>query len=39
LFHRPARPPLQVARDGSIEPRNLLSRGLLAAGRLTRRRG
>jgi hypothetical protein len=39
LFHRPARPPLQVAGDGSVEPRNLLSRGLLAAGRLTARRG
>jgi uncharacterized protein with NAD-binding domain and iron-sulfur cluster len=39
LFHRPARAPLQVASGGGVEPRNLLSRGLLAAGRLTRRRG
>jgi uncharacterized protein with NAD-binding domain and iron-sulfur cluster len=37
LFHRPARPPLRVAGDGGVEPRNLLSRGLLAAGRVTRR--
>jgi uncharacterized protein with NAD-binding domain and iron-sulfur cluster len=36
LFHRPARPPLRVARGGAVEPRNLLSRGLLAAGRLRR---
>jgi len=36
LFHRPARPPLQVGDDGGVEPRNLLSRALLSAGRLTR---
>jgi uncharacterized protein with NAD-binding domain and iron-sulfur cluster len=39
LGHRPAKPPLQVSSDGGVEPRNLLSRGLLAAGSLTRRRG
>jgi uncharacterized protein with NAD-binding domain and iron-sulfur cluster len=39
LFHRPARAPLRVAGDGGVEPRSVLSRGLLAAGRLTRRRG
>jgi hypothetical protein len=37
LFHRPARPPLRVAGDGGVEPRNLLSRALLAAARVTRR--
>jgi uncharacterized protein with NAD-binding domain and iron-sulfur cluster len=37
LFHRPAKPPLRVAGDGGVEPRNLLSRGVLAAGRVTRR--
>src|SRR4051794_12644203 len=37
LFHRPARAPLRVAAGGGVEPRNLLSRGLLAAGRLRRR--
>jgi uncharacterized protein with NAD-binding domain and iron-sulfur cluster len=36
LFHRPARTPLRVAGDGGVEPRNLLSRALVAAGRLTR---
>jgi uncharacterized protein with NAD-binding domain and iron-sulfur cluster len=37
LFHRAAKPPLQVADDGGVEPRSLLSRGVLAVGRLTRR--
>jgi uncharacterized protein with NAD-binding domain and iron-sulfur cluster len=36
LFHRPARAPLRVASGGGVEPRNLLSRALLAAGRLRR---
>jgi uncharacterized protein with NAD-binding domain and iron-sulfur cluster len=39
LFHRPAKAPLRVAADGGVEPRSLLARGVLAAGRLTRRRG
>jgi uncharacterized protein with NAD-binding domain and iron-sulfur cluster len=38
LFHRPARTPLRVGGDGGVEPRNLLSRALLTAGRLTRSR-
>jgi uncharacterized protein with NAD-binding domain and iron-sulfur cluster len=37
LFHRPAKPPLRVSDDGGVEPRGLLSRGVLAAGRVTRR--
>jgi uncharacterized protein with NAD-binding domain and iron-sulfur cluster len=39
LGRRPARPPLEVSDDGGVEPRNLLSRGLLAAGSLRRGRG
>ncbi len=39
LFHRPARTPLTVSGDGGLEPRNLLSRGVLAAGGLSRRLG
>ena len=39
LFHRPARTPLTVTGDGGLEPRNLLSRGVLAAGGLSRRLG
>ena len=39
LFHRPARTPLTVAGDGGLEPRNLLARGVLAAGGLSRRLG
>ncbi len=35
LFHRPARTPLRVGGDGGVEPRNLLSRALLSAGRLS----
>jgi uncharacterized protein with NAD-binding domain and iron-sulfur cluster len=38
LLHRPARPPLQVAADGGVEPRGLLARATLAAGALSRRR-
>jgi uncharacterized protein with NAD-binding domain and iron-sulfur cluster len=36
LFHRPARAPLRVTADGGVEPRNLLARATLAAGRLSR---
>jgi uncharacterized protein with NAD-binding domain and iron-sulfur cluster len=36
LFHRPARAPLRVTADGGVEPRNLLGRATLAAGRLRR---
>jgi uncharacterized protein with NAD-binding domain and iron-sulfur cluster len=36
LFHRPARAPLRVTADGGVEPRNLLARATLAAGRLRR---
>jgi uncharacterized protein with NAD-binding domain and iron-sulfur cluster len=36
LGRRPARPPLDVSGDGGVEPRNVLSRGLLAAGSLRR---
>jgi uncharacterized protein with NAD-binding domain and iron-sulfur cluster len=39
LFHRPARSPLTVAADGGLEPRNLLARGVLAAGAVSRRLG
>ena len=39
LFRRPARPPLKVAGDGGVEPRNLLARATLAAGAVTRRLG
>jgi uncharacterized protein with NAD-binding domain and iron-sulfur cluster len=34
LFRRPARPPLRVAAGGALEPRGLLARGALAAGRI-----
>jgi uncharacterized protein with NAD-binding domain and iron-sulfur cluster len=36
LFHRPARAPLRVTADGGVEPRNLLARATLTAGRLRR---
>jgi uncharacterized protein with NAD-binding domain and iron-sulfur cluster len=36
LGRRPARSPVAVAPDGGVEPRNLLWRGVLAAGRLRR---
>jgi uncharacterized protein with NAD-binding domain and iron-sulfur cluster len=36
LLHRPARAPLKVTADGGVEPRNLLARAALAAGRLRR---
>ncbi len=36
LFHRSARAPLRVTGDGGVEPRNLLSRAVLAAGRVMR---
>jgi uncharacterized protein with NAD-binding domain and iron-sulfur cluster len=39
LFHRRARSPLQVSADGGVEPRNLLARATLAAGKVSRRRG
>jgi uncharacterized protein with NAD-binding domain and iron-sulfur cluster len=39
LFHRPARAPLTVGEDGVLEARNLLARGVLAAGGLSRRLG
>jgi uncharacterized protein with NAD-binding domain and iron-sulfur cluster len=39
LFRRPARPPLQVAGDGGVQPRGLLSRAALAAGAISRRLG
>jgi uncharacterized protein with NAD-binding domain and iron-sulfur cluster len=38
LFHRPARPPLRVTAGGGVEPRGVVSRALLGAGRLSRRR-
>jgi uncharacterized protein with NAD-binding domain and iron-sulfur cluster len=38
LFHRPAKPRLRVAEGGELEPAGVISRALLAAGRLTRRR-
>jgi uncharacterized protein with NAD-binding domain and iron-sulfur cluster len=36
LGRRPARSPLRVTADGGVAPRNLLARGLVAAGRLRR---
>jgi uncharacterized protein with NAD-binding domain and iron-sulfur cluster len=36
LGRRPARSPLRVTGDGGVEPRDLLSRGLLAASRFSR---
>jgi uncharacterized protein with NAD-binding domain and iron-sulfur cluster len=39
LFHRPARSPLKVSGDGGVEPRSLLSRATLAAGKVSRRLG
>jgi uncharacterized protein with NAD-binding domain and iron-sulfur cluster len=38
LFHRPAKPRLRVTGAGDLEPAGLIARGLLAAGRLTKRR-
>jgi hypothetical protein len=38
LGRRPARAPLAVTADGGVAPRNLLARGLLAAGGVRRRR-
>jgi uncharacterized protein with NAD-binding domain and iron-sulfur cluster len=39
LLHRPAKPRLRVAGEGSLEPAGLISRGLLAIGSATRRLG
>ena len=39
LFHRPAKPRLQVTGDGGLEPAGLVSRALLGLGSLTRRLG
>ncbi|HEX5781576.1 MAG TPA: FAD-dependent oxidoreductase, partial [Solirubrobacteraceae bacterium] len=38
LFHRPAKPRLRVVDGGELEPAGLISRAVLAAGRLTKRR-
>jgi uncharacterized protein with NAD-binding domain and iron-sulfur cluster len=38
LFHRPAKPRLRVVDGGELEPAGIVSRALLAAGRLTKRR-
>jgi uncharacterized protein with NAD-binding domain and iron-sulfur cluster len=37
LFRRPARAPLRVEADGTVAPRGLVGRALVAASRLTRR--
>jgi uncharacterized protein with NAD-binding domain and iron-sulfur cluster len=38
LFRRgPAKPPFEVAPDGTVQPRGLIGRGLLSASRLRRR--
>jgi len=37
LFHRPARAPLTVTPDGTVAPRGLTGRALVAASRLRRR--
>jgi uncharacterized protein with NAD-binding domain and iron-sulfur cluster len=39
LFHRSAKPRLQVTGEGDLEPSGIVSRALLGLGRLTRRLG